>query len=443
MEMKLRKWSILTLAFMLVFTLTACGGGTAKESSTPSPSSEGPPSNNNGDSNQPSDSDEPQIEEGAELLIWDNEEQEGEWAKYVAEEFSKKYGIPVKYEMVKHTDAPGKLQTDGPAGLGADVFNAPHDHTGNLASAGLILENFYADEYKANNIDAAINAGTYDGKLFGYPISIETYALFYNKDLVSKVPETWDEMIEQAKAFNDFKNQKYGFMMLVGDFYFVHSLVAGYGGYVFGNNNTDPTDIGLNNEGALKAAQLLKRMKKEILPVASEDIQGDLKTSLFKEGKLMFNVDGPWALAGFEEVGLNVGVAPLPKLDNGQNPKSFSGVKSYYVNAYTKYPEAASLYAKFATSPEMLAKRYEMTGQIPTRKDMLEDDAIKNNPVASAFLNQAVHAVSMPNIPEMQPVWATMNPSLAAMWNSDDDPQKHLDAAVQQIKDAIKLMGGK
>ena len=83
---------------------------------------------------------------------------------------------------------PEKLKTDGPAGLGADVFHAPHDHVGNMVSAGSILENMVADEYKENFMEAAINGTSYtdDGgsNLYGFPIAIETYALYYNKDLV-------------------------------------------------------------------------------------------------------------------------------------------------------------------------------------------------------------------------------------------------------------------
>lgn len=374
-------------------------------------------------------------EEGAQLLVWDNKDAEGEWAQFVAEEFTKKYGIPVTYENVNHTDAPGKLQTDGPAGLGPDVFLAPHDHTGSLATAGLILENYFPDEYKEAALDAAIKGTSVDGKLYGYPVSIETYALFYNKDKVSKVPETWDELIEQAKAFN--KEDQYGFMMEAGNFYYNYAFIGGYDGYVFGNGNTDPADIGLNNEGAIKAGEFMKRLHDEVLPLKVEDITYDVKQTLFNDGKLLFNIDGPWAIANHRDAGVNFGVAPLPKLDNGKSPTSFSGVKQYLVNAYTKYPNAASLYAQFATSEEMLLKRYEMTGQIPARKSLLENETLKKDEIAMAFLEQATAAVPMPNIPEMQYVWGPMGTAFTAIWNGLDTPKAALDAGVQQIKDAI------
>ena len=43
----------------------------------------------------------------------------------------------------------------------------------------------------AASCEAAV---TYDGKIYGYPVSDETYALFYNKDLIEEAPTTWEEV---------------------------------------------------------------------------------------------------------------------------------------------------------------------------------------------------------------------------------------------------------
>lgn len=441
--MKLRQLLVLIFCFVMVFTLAACGknnsagnGGNAAASNSGSANSAGDKAAAN---NNQAGEEEYKPEEGASLIVWDNKDKEGEWSRFVAEEFTKKYNIPVKVEEVGHTDAPGKMKTDGPAGLAADVFAAPHDHAGGMAAQGLILENFYADEYQQDFMEAAIIGTSVDGKMYGYPTNIETYALFYNKDLVKQAPQTFEELMTQSKTFTDKAQNKYGFMMEVGNFYFVYSIIGGYEGYVFGNNNTDPNDIGLNNEGAVKAGQFMLRLKKEILPLNNEDITYDVKQSLFNEGKLMFNIDGPWAVKGHKDAGLNFGVAPLPKLENGNVPTSFSGVKGFYVNAYTKYPEAASLYAKFATSEEMLLKRFEITGELPPRKSLLENEIIKNDEIAAAFLTQAQSAVPMPNIPEMPAVWGPAGSALAAIWNEQAAPKAALDSAVQQIKEAIEI----
>lgn len=423
----MKKIFSLFMMAILVFAIAACS----------KPGDDKAADDNSKDKKEPVATEEITPEEGAELLVWSSGGAELEWTQAVADEFNKKYGINVTVEEVGQTDAPGKLVTDGPAGLGADVFMGAHDHTGSMDASGLILENYWPEEYQNDFLDATIQGTTVNDTLYGYPLAIETYALFYNKDLTDKPAATMDELIEQAKAFTNTDENKYGFMMEVGNFYFTYSFIGGYGGYVFGDNNTNPDELGLNNEGAVKAGELMVKLHDEVLPLKNEDITYDVKQSLFNEGKLMYNIDGPWALAAHKEAGVNFGVVPLPTLDNGEHPKSFSGVKAFYVNAYSKYPDAASLFAKFATTDEMLLKRFEMTGQLPPTKALLENEKIKNDEYVAPFLEQAKYAVPMPNITEMQSVWGPMGTAFVAIWNGDQAPKEALDAATQQIKDAI------
>ncbi|MFD2672326.1 sugar ABC transporter substrate-binding protein [Marinicrinis sediminis] len=434
---------LLLMCVLLIWSMAACSNNENGESASNEQNEN--VSTSNGAENAEASPDEeavleaPPIEEDASLIVWDNGGSDLEWAQFVAEKFTDEYGIPVEVQEVSQSDAPTKLQTDGPAGLGADVFLAPHDQIGSLVASGLILENFYAEEYRENFLEASVIGTTMEGVLYGYPTAIDTYALIYNKDLVETPPATMDELIEQAKAFNDLANDRYGFMMEVGNLYFLHGFIAGYGGYVFGDNNTNKDDIGLNNEGTVQAAKLMQRIHEEILPLKNEDINYGLKETLFTEGKLMFDINGPWAIAALKESGVSFGVAPLPKLDNGKQPISFSGVRAYYVNAYSEYPEAASLYAKFATSEDMLLKKYELSGQLPPRKSLLENEQIKSDEIASGFLAQASSAVPMPNIPQMSVVWDPVGNAFATLWNEQSDPKPLLDAALQQIEDAISL----
>jgi arabinogalactan oligomer / maltooligosaccharide transport system substrate-binding protein len=382
-------------------------------------------------------------EKGASLVVWDNGDAEQKWVEYVAKEFTKKYGVPVKFEKVDHTKSVPKMEKDGPAGKGADVFDAPHDQLGKLVSAGLVYENVFADEYKENFMDAAVTATSYKDengtKMYGYPLALETYALLYNKNLVKEPAKTMDELFKQAKAFTNPQENKFGFMMEPANYYYVHAFVGGYGGYVFGENGTNPKDIGLNSKGAVKAGELMQEINKELLPLKKEDLTGDVIGSLFNSGKVMYRLTGPWDIQPAKDAGINVGVAPLPKLDNGKYPTTFSGIKAYYVNAHSKYPKAASLFAKFASSEEMLLKRYKMTNQIPPHKGLTENEKIKKDEVAMAYLKQAEQAVPMPSIPEMQLVWPAMETSFTSIWNNKTEPKKALDAGVKQIKEAMKI----
>jgi arabinogalactan oligomer/maltooligosaccharide transport system substrate-binding protein len=149
-------------------------------------------------------------------------------------------------------------------------------------------------------------------------------------------------------------------------------------------------------------------------------------------------MEGPWAVKGYQEAGVNFGIKTMPTLDNGEVPTTFTGTKAYYVNAYSKYPQAATLLAKFATSDEMLLKRYELTGELPPSNALLENETVKADEFNYAFLQQAQYSIPMPNISEMQTVWGAMDVSFTAIWNNGADPKEALDKGVQQIKEAIE-----
>lgn len=163
------------------------------------------------------------------------------------------------------TDQVKKLRLDGPAGTGPDVVTLPHDQIGNAVTEGLLSEIKVSDEVKNKFTDLSVQAQTYDGKLYGLPKAIETPVLIYNKKLMSKAPETMDDLFNFSKDFT--KDGKYGFLALGDNFYFANAFMSGMGGYVFGEKDGKPnvSDIGLNNSGAVQGAEYIQKWYKEKL----------------------------------------------------------------------------------------------------------------------------------------------------------------------------------
>lgn len=427
------------LAFALVFALAACGSGN-NDSSESAPGTEPAPSQSQA-AESPSGSSEAaagdiEPEPGAKLLVWDGKDGLP-FLQEIAKDFTAEYGIPVEVQEQGGPEQLEKMKTDGPAGSAADILTQPHNDLGNAVKSGFVLPNdFYEEQTRAEFIQPAVDAVTNNGVLYGYPRNMETYALFVNKDLVKDAPlETWDDVIAFAKSFNDVKNNKYGFMTKLDTLYYTYPFFSGYGGYVFGNNGTNPEDIGLNNEGSVEGMKFFSTLK-EILPMAPADASDDIKTSLFQDGKLAINLDGVWNIGNFSKLGFDVTMVPLPKFPNGQTPISFAGVKAYYVSAYSKYPNAAKLFARYATSKEALLKNFEIISFIPARKGMEEEPAIKNNEMVVGALKQLENSQPMPSIIEMNSVWTPIQQALELIWNGGD-VKATLDKAVEDIRIGI------
>ncbi len=436
--MKLKKWSLGMLCALLLAALTACGGGDGNgNKGSASPSANESPSAA-AESSAPSDDGGEEAlepEAGAKLKVWEAKEQMP-YMQELAAAFEQEYGVPVTLEEVAGGDQGGRLATDGPSKLAADVLTLPHDQIAQAVKAGLLLPNdVFEEETRASMAEAAVKASSYEGVLYGYPKSVETYALFYNKDLFPEPPKTWDEVAKFAETFTNPKENKYAVMWeFVG--YYSYPFVGSFGGYFFGQDNTDPNDIGLNSPGAVEGFEFLRSLK-PILPMNAADVTYDIKTQLFTDGKLALNIDGPWSVGAFKDK-VNFGVAPLPAVPNGNPSTSFSGVKSYYVNSYTPYPIAARLFANYAASKENQLRNYEMTGAIPANKEAGEDPKIKNDPYVSGFFQQFENSTPMPGISAINALWDPLKAAFTTLWDDPKaDVKKTLDAMVETVKTAI------
>lgn len=387
------------VGFLLLFTLASCGGSAGK------------------------------TEEKITLKLWESESSEKAFILFAAEEYKKNHpNIDFLYEPVPHTDARSKIELDGPAGHGADIFVSPHDHIGALVAGGHILPMNDATTLNAF-VPAAITAAGYDGKDYGYPLAIETYALFYNKDILPTAPTSWLEVEAFAKTWNNKAENKYAIVWGVGNAYFDYIFMGGFNAPLFGEKGDNPKQHNINSANAIAGLTYFQSLRAKMLDIPSGDVTDDFCNSSFVEGKAPMLITGPWKIADFSKQNVNFGIAPIPSFPGFSNPPaSFSGVRLAFVSAYSEHPEAAHDFAKFLTSKEMLSKRYEMTKQVPPRADISIDD-----PLSKGILEQAKYAFPMPTIPEMGTYWSAMGAAFANIWDGGDVAEK-LNAAATAME---------
>jgi arabinogalactan oligomer / maltooligosaccharide transport system substrate-binding protein len=373
------------------------------------------------------------------LVIWEDQEK-GIGTKDAIKKFEEKHGIKVELKEIPMLDQQEKLRLDGPAKKGPDVITTPHDRIGPLAIEGLIAPIEVSDDVTKLYTESSINALTYDGKLYGLPKSTETPVFIYNKKLMTEAPESLDDVLAFSKG--DKGGADYGFLANWTDFYFANGILSGYGGYVFKDDNgtLDPQDIGLANEGAVEGLNYITSWYKDGLfpkgiigEKAGQTIDG-----LFQEGKAASVMNGPWSFQGYKDAGIDIGVAPMPKLPNGEYVKTFIGVKGYNVSAFSENQEWAAKLVEFITNEESAKTRYEKTAEIPPVVSLMEDPIIADNEAAKAVAVQSERGVPMPNIPEMAEVWAPGANALQLSATGKSEPKAALDSAVKTIGQNIK-----
>lgn len=425
---EMSKWLRYAFALLLIVGLLAACGPDDAEPTDGDTSGEGA-----------SEGDMPEKPES--LTLWMNAEEKQQTAmEEITNKYTEETGIEVELVPVDMLEQVEKLDVEGPAGNGPDIIFQPHDRIGDLALRGLV-DPVDLGEAESEYTDIAKEAVTFDGDYWGFPAVMETYAMYYNKSLVETEPEKMEEIMSLAADFTDASQDKYGFLMEAANLYFVYPFFSGYGAYVFANDgeNYDITDIGLANEGAKQGGDLVKTWFDEgYIP---QDLTPDIMNGLFKEGKVATVINGPWMAREYAEaLGDDLGVVPLPVLDNGERPKSFVGVKSYMLSYYSENKEWAQDLMKYITNAENSMIYYEVAGEMPPRHDAIENPVIADDEIYSAFAEQTNYGEPMPNVPAMQQVWTPFNDALSFI-SKGEPVDEVLDEAVQSINDNIEASG--
>src|SRR5690625_5066504 len=171
---------------------------------------------------------------------------------------------------------------------------------------------------------------------------------------MSEAPETFDELFDFSEEFADGSEQ-YGFLALWDNFYFGNSVMAGYGGYVFAEEDGTllPEELGVNNEAAIEGGEYIQKWYQEIFPsgIIGES-GGSAKDGLFQDGDVASVMDGPWAFQTLIDIDMDYGVTPLPKLPNGEYPETFMGVKGWHLSSFSEHKEWATKLIEWIRSEE-------------------------------------------------------------------------------------------
>ena len=356
--------------------------------------------------------------------------------------FEKENDVKIKLVEKDMFDQLESLALDGPAGKGPDVMMAAYDRIGALGQQGHLAEVKLGNESAYDETDKA--QVTYDGKIYGEPAVIETLVLYYNKDLVDTAPATFKDLENLSKdsrfAFESEAGKNTGFLAKWTDFYYSYGLIAGYGGYVFGDDGTDPSDIGLNNAGAVEGISYATDWFKNVWPKGMQDIKsaGDFASQQFMSNKTAAIIDGPWQAQTYKENNINYGVAKIPTLNNGQPFQPFGGGKGWVVSNYAKNKDLSQKWLDYVTNQENQEKFFEMVNEIPANQQARETAKAKNDELTTAVIEQYETAQAMPNIPEMGEVWTGAENLMFDAASGSKTPKESADEAVKTISEAIE-----
>lgn len=427
---------IFALILVCALTIGVCACTGSSTSSTTEEITENNNSESTETANQENDvavDDEKRI--GGDLLVWlPNEEH----AKAFIKAFNEKYpDVNVQYEIIDSLETAEKLSLDGPAGVGADVIWTAADRF-NIEDG--YIEPFPDDVQERIDdvlLDSARNIKMKDGKMYGLAISLQTAALYYNKDLVETPPETFEEIFEFAKTYNDPSSGKYALRIVPNSSYTNYFCLTAYGYRWFGENGEDWKNPGFDSPEVAEGLAFLKSLR-EIYDVDAADATNDTVYSAFDRGEVPFVINGPWGIASAEEAGVNFGVTKIPTI-NGVQPYTFAGSQMIAVSSYSKNFDAAFAFAEFFLSNEGAQILYETQGYSTALKDISNVPGLAEDEYLMGFAEQEPYTYPQPVIPEMNLSWQPTMSMMEFVW---DDKLSIEDAQKKAMEDYELLLNG-
>lgn len=379
---------------------------------------------------------EPLSRADADFVIWANKEYV-DALQTIGDAFGADYGVTVAVQEYDFGSIDTVLPVAAPAGQGPDIFIGPHDKLGAVVAAGLVAPVDIAnpDSFAAS----ALNAFNYAGDYYGIPFSIENVAFFRNTDIVPDAPKTWDEVLNISRDIakdngEDFASNKYGFVRMEGDPYHFFPIQSAFGGYVFGFNDDgsyNAEDVGLGNDGSLKAAEFYSTMVKEGLQPPGVD--WELMHSMFESGQSAMTITGPWALDRIRNSGIPYAISNIPSETKEGQP--FLGVWGFMVNAFSEQQMLAGIFLnEYIATDDGMAALYEANKRPPA---WLATASMIDDPDIAAFTSAGIDGLAMPAIPEMAQVWDAWGNAVTLIAQQAEDPDKAFTDAATQVETLI------
>jgi maltose-binding protein MalE len=327
------------------------------------------------------------------------------------------------------------------AGQGPEMVYGPSDPVGVYVATKSVrpLEDlFTADDL--NGLDS-LALLRYRGHLFQIADKIGNHlALVYNKKYVTKPPETDLELISMSKKIQDQygytagRPNVYGISWNYIEPFFFIPFYTGFGGWVFADDGITPT---LDNRSMVDALNFIRRLR-DVDKIVPFEADYEIADALFKDGRAAMLINGDWSWAGYVKKGIDLGVAPLPKITStGLWCAPMTSPKGYSVNVNVtsqKLPLVVDL-LRFLLSPECQLETAKELNTAPTRKTLYMHPDIISNAILQNSLLQISRGKPMPVVPEMRAVWDAMRPSYQAVMGGARTPEQ---AAADMQAQAIR-----
>lgn len=315
------------------------------------------------------------------------------------------------------------------SGKGPDIAAVTHDTIARGVTSRIVSKAMFAEDLKVKMTADALNSVTYNGEVYGYPITAESLTIMYDSTQISAAElASWDALKDSGKKLS---------MQLTGDDggYYTWGLLTD--SVLFGDDGKDKDNVDI---GTAKSVQnmtdFFNKYKGNIIDAAPETGLNHVVS-----GRVAGVVTSPFLFDSMKNaLGNKLKLAKMPTI-NGEAMRPFSGYKAYVVSRYSKNAALAHAFCNYMTSPAANAYRLAEKGYLPACPlDASQDirDLIAASEESRVFAESLADSMVMPNLPETANLWSKMNNATTYFANASELTTDVVKGKLDEVTQAIK-----
>jgi ABC-type glycerol-3-phosphate transport system substrate-binding protein len=297
------------------------------------------------------------------------------------------------------------------------------------------LDEYEVEPVKQELRPVALSSCVVDGKTYGLPDQVNGLCLFYNKELFRQAgldpevpPGTWDDFVAYAEKLTDKEKGVFGFGMR-NSLWWSLPFIYSFGGSIL---NEDLTRCALTEEQAIAGFQFKVDLYQEHAVEGGAWRSGGIRDDLgFQNRKYAMIFNGPWAVQGLSQGGIDFGVGLIPEGPSGHATNV--GGNNMVVFATSEHPREAFRLLEFIASKEAQARRANQLGQIPVNRLSDEEIDLSRHPYLKTFMEQMDYARPRPGIGSYPEIENAVNPEMQAALDGKKSVREAMESACRKV----------
>jgi len=321
--------------------------------------------------------------------------------------FKEGTGVSIEYKKIASVSEYERELLEALAeGRGPDIFVIHHtwvDAKRGLmtpAPDSVIDERALREEF----VDVVAADVIRSGQVYALPTSVDTMALYYNKDILSaagiaRPPRTWEEfqtvieritqvtrlgsIVQSGAALGTAANVNRAADILQLLFLQSGSTISGEGG------------SGINNDTGSRSLTFYTDFANKSKKVYTWDLQQDYSLDAFaeEEAAMMLNYSYHLPTIQAKNPRLRFAISPMPQISDSK-VINFAAYWPYSVSNQSSNPDTAWRFIRHLTSQSVASGINQAQGVPPARRDSVDD--VVRDPTLGVFAEQTLTAVSWP-----------------------------------------------